>query len=673
MPQLQDTFEVIPDELRARPQWMAWQSPPTGNTNRRTLVSAHVGWGSSHTDQRSWASFAEAATKARELQAQLSNPSSPTDDICYAGLAYILTPQDPYVIIELNQCRDQPWALEVIAAFDSYTEHSPSGNGYRIIIRAEKPKGMANSSNKLHDRKLKLHASKGVIHLTGNRVEGTPPAILERQSALEDTCQPLLKRKPTTTTPPSSPTPDDDSAPSLEEQASQRLADSDAARKRQEYNTPLPNPETVFDPVTSIWGTDDDGNRKFKRPKGTVENLQRMLDAYGISVRYNDITRYEEVWRDGQPPPEDANLNVELVALKDIAIINNYPAANVMERREALGYDNRYNPVLDWVTSKEWDGGQHILDLFETLTLADNSEANRKWAWKLFRKWLLGAVALGTGRIEKFEFALVLVDPTGGLGKTSWFQKLCPLKSLQFSGDIIDPHNKDDMFRVMSKWLVELGEIDATFSASDIESLKAMLSREKDELRRPYAAHSRIYPRRTAFFGSVNSIEFLRDTTNNRRFWPIHVTAVNYAHSIDMQQVWAEALYHFDSGLETHYLDQSENQAIGDYNEQFREWTPSEELILAMLDPKKLKKTGEQARSMTAVQILHELGQRNPGQKDKARAGKILTKHFHKRTIRGTAFYTVPTPDYPQRSAVDAFASSTAANSDYAATKDPTF
>ena len=48
---------------------------------------------------------------------------------------------------------------------------------------------------------------------------------------------------------------------------------------------------------------------------------------------------------------------------------------------------------------------------------------------------------------------------------------------------------------------------------SEVESVKAFLSRENDHYRRPYGRYVKICPRQCVFAGTTNEDSFLRDDT----------------------------------------------------------------------------------------------------------------------------------------------------------------
>ena len=406
--------------------------------------------------------------------------------------------------------------------------------------------------------------------------------------------------------------------------------------ERAHLDMPLDSPQDVYHPSQIVWKQDKEtGELSFVRAQGTAENLARLVKSYGVRIRYNELSRDVEISVNGKRPTGDLARNVSLSLIEDLCRINAYPYTAAAGHLERLAAQDAYNPALDWVRSRRWDGGEHVRALFECLTLADESKT--AISWTLFRKWFLGAAAILSGHANKFEHVLILVDPLGGLGKTRFFNSLCP-KEFQADGVTLNPDDKDSVLLAVSKWLVELGEIGATFKKADIESLKAFLSRETDEIRPAYARAANQYQRRTAFFGSVNNVQFLMDDTNNRRFWPIQVAAVEYQHTVNVQQAWAEALALVEAG-ETWHLNPEENRAIAEHNDAFRSKDAVEELILSSYDPEDFRD-----RWLSATDVLRELGFDKPARSDSLKAGALLRKLYKHRMLRGTTVYLLPDP-----------------------------
>jgi len=396
----------------------------------------------------------------------------------------------------------------------------------------------------------------------------------------------------------------------------QHVRDND----RPDRNTPLSDPLSVFHRLqVKVKISKETGSEYLDEARGTAENLARLVQAYDMRVRYNQLSHDLEVWEGSTRITGDLARNAQLSVVEDICRINKYPYSVASSHFERLGMADAYNPALEWVEGKVWDGVERMEELFGCLTLA--RPEHRPQARALFQKWFVGAVALLAGITDEFSHALVFVDEAGGEGKTRFFRSWCP-HAYRIDGQLLDPRDKDSVMLVTSNWLVELGELDATFKKSDIAQLKAFLSKNRDDLRPPYARATNTYQRRTAFIGTVNQLDFLVDDTNNRRFWPIQVGAVRHDHSIDMQQVWAECLVRARQG-ERYWLSREENRAIGDYTDDFRVQSGLEERLFLAYDS-----DVPATRWITATEVLAELGILGGTRSDQTRVGILLRKRF---------------------------------------------
>lgn len=232
---------------------------------------------------------------------------------------------------------------------------------------------------------------------------------------------------------------------------------------------PVDNPLAVYHPSQIEKRTSKDGGRlEFLRAHGTDDNLALLLGAYGVRVRYNEMARRVETWIGEHRLDGELSGNTNLALIERLCTINAYPYSRVAGNIWSVASRDTYNPALEWVRSKPWDGQDRIGELFRCLTLADQTKA--EIAELLFCKWMRGAAAILSGKASKFEHVLVLVDPNGGIGKTRFFDALCAEEFRASATLVVD--NKDSLLEVTRKWLVELGEIGATFSKSDIEALK---------------------------------------------------------------------------------------------------------------------------------------------------------------------------------------------------------
>lgn len=384
------------------------------------------------------------------------------------------------------------------------------------------------------------------------------------------------------------------------------------------------------------------------QPLNTRPNVERLLDNYSISAKYNEISKDVEVLVPGVSSGSDARDNCAVSEILSLAALNRLPMSNIEGHIKTIAVRNTYNPVRDFINQREWDGRSRFADLLNTISTPD--DYSRDLLAMLVRRWLLSAVAAAYLEAGFWSKGVLVFQGEQSLGKTAWFKALLPPdnRNLVKVGATIDPSNKDSVASAISHWLVELGELDATFRKADIAKLKAFISQDRDDLRRPYDRLESKYQRRTVFFASVNPKHFLADDTGNVRWWTIPVTAVNYEHGIDTQQLWAEVLSWFEAG-ERWWLDRDEEAMLEVVNEQHGQTDPIEEMILARFDWNSDRLAAY--IEMTATDVLLAIGQDRPTKSQATQCGNILRK-LTGRDVRRTSkgrFYLMPPKVFGQQ------------------------
>ena len=100
---------------------------------------------------------------------------------------------------------------------------------------------------------------------------------------------------------------------------------------------------------------------------------------------------------------------------------------------------------------------------------------------------------------------------------------------------------------------------------SDVEAVKAYLSRDVERYRPPYGRAEVSEPRRCVFAGTTNRSDYLVDDTGGRRFWPVAVTRIDIASlQWDRDQLWAEAVAAFRSGAPWWLTGEAEQEAAAE-------------------------------------------------------------------------------------------------------------
>jgi putative DNA primase/helicase len=358
---------------------------------------------------------------------------------------------------------------------------------------------------------------------------------------------------------------------------------------------------------------------KTPKPLNTLENFAALSRFLGVEYRMNMMTGEEIVHIPGMSVAEGCEANSAVTTMMSQAHLVSLPSSLVPEYMSMLCAQNPFHPAQQWVESKPWDGVSRIKEWLATITAKD--EALKE---KMMRRWAISAIAAlyKLGGVSAHGVLTLLGDQ--GIGKTSWFLSLVP-KGLGFAKDgmILRPDSPDSVRQVTANWLVELGELDATFRKSDIAALKAFITQSSDIYRLPYAKKNTRNPRRTVFFASVNDSKFLSDNTGNRRYWTVDCTAINYRHQIDMQQFWAEVKTLYEAG-ETWFLDDAELASLNESNEQFMTLDPIAERIETRLDWEAAK-VDWAWRTATEVALL--IGLHNPSRSDVTRVATYLQKN----------------------------------------------
>ena len=353
------------------------------------------------------------------------------------------------------------------------------------------------------------------------------------------------------------------------------------------------------------------------RALSTIENLAEICRRLGVTVRYNVISKEEEIMIPDEAFSLDNRGNASIAWLMSWCERLRMPTGKVGDYITYMADRNLHNPVANWIQSKPWDGQSRLQDLYDTVA-SHGEEALKN---TIMRRWLISAVAAAFNPSGVSAHGVLVFQGAQYMGKTAWFKRLVPkdLGVVQ-DGMMLRPDDRDSVKQVVSHWLVELGELDATFRKSDIAQLKAFLTRDKDILRRAYARKESEFARRTVFFASVNPREFLHDQTGNRRFWVIECKSIDYDHGIDMQQLWAEVLTLYQAG-EPWTLQGDEHESLEEHNKTYEVIDPIEELISSGL---RWSEPAAAWRWRSATEVLAELGRDTCTQGEATRAAHLI-------------------------------------------------
>lgn len=324
-------------------------------------------------------------------------------------------------------------------------------------------------------------------------------------------------------------------------------------------------------------------NGTIDRRFNVVTNRLEIRD-FNSDDEFSEITDYEEnsIW----VKLKHAGLKISIAMLH--SLLNS-------------DFSPRYNPFYDYFSGlAEWDRStDHIAALAGTVHTSDGA------FWELcLRKWITAMVASLLDD-DVVNHTVIVFTGAQGIGKTTWLLNLVPvqLKKYQFSG-VINPSSKDTLINFTECIHVNLDEME-TLTQAEQGALKELITKGNMRFRRPYGHYTDTLIRRASLTGSVNTSQFLNDTSGNRRFICIEVKDIDYMQRVEMDRVFAQALVLYKSGFQ-YWFDRSEIVQLMAHNDEFVFSPVMDELLLVYFEkvPESERFTREQLLTERNIYIL---------------------------------------------------------------------
>ena len=241
---------------------------------------------------------------------------------------------------------------------------------------------------------------------------------------------------------------------------------------------------------------------------------------------------------------------------------------------------NKINDVREYLQGLKWDGVKRVDRLLQDYLGAEDNAYTRA----VMRKSLCAAVARAVEGGVKYDYMPIFTGPQG-IGKSTF---LSILGKDWFSDSLTTFEGKEAAELIQGTWINEVGELTA-MTKQETSAVKQFLSKTHDIYRAAYGRTTNKYPRRCVFFGTSNDSEFLKDSTGNRRFWPVDVGIQKAKMSVwndlpgEVDQVWAEAYMYWMLG-EPLYLSKEVEKLAEEQQENHREAYAKEGVIREFLD-----------------------------------------------------------------------------------------
>jgi putative DNA primase/helicase len=166
---------LVPAELCARPQWVAWRHELRDGEPTKVPYRPDGHGRASTTDAATWGTLEDALLFVSTGE--------------YDGVGYVFSADDGFVGVDLDDCLDgerlHPDAGAIVSCLDSYTERSPSGKGVKVIFRAS-----LNGFPRHRTRKtgwggdFEIYDQNRYFTITAKHLRGTPTTVEPRQAEL---------------------------------------------------------------------------------------------------------------------------------------------------------------------------------------------------------------------------------------------------------------------------------------------------------------------------------------------------------------------------------------------------------------------------------------------------------------------------------------------------------
>ncbi len=218
---------------------------------------------------------------------------------------------------------------------------------------------------------------------------------------------------------------------------------------------------------------------------------------------------------------------------------------------------NSVREYFEYLVSQHPDATESDLDKFMTyikISSADGEEEalntgrpyapyNREAFRHFFIKSCLRLYTAYSKTPIPNDAVLVFVGKQG-IGKT----RLCKYMAMDVEryvdlGNKSAPFGSPDWVRhIIGKFIAELGEMNV-MRKSEVETIKSGISEVFDSLTPKFKEGVKSIPRTVNFLGTSNELEFLKDMSGNRRFFPLEMADIDhdglYANKHIIEKIWA--------------------------------------------------------------------------------------------------------------------------------------
>lgn len=360
-----------------------------------------------------------------------------------------------------------------------------------------------------------------------------------------------------------------------------------------------------------------------------MENDDRLIGLVGLDLFSGlQVKRRQTPWAsDGGEWTENDDFMLGLYLAQEHDLV--LAAIGDIEKGVAqAARSHAFNPVTDYLDAcaNAWDRQPRVATCFSAYWGAADSEYLRLVA----TMFMVGIAKRAYFPGCKHDYAPVF-EGGQGEGKST---ALSILAGQWFADTPFRMGEKDGFLSIQGVLLYEVAELEQ-FNRSEVTAIKAFMSSATDRFREPYGRRMKNVPRRCAFAATTNENEYFKDTTGNRRFWPVQTGRLNLdGLKRDRDQLLGEAVHLMRAGVK-HWPtrdqqvdiinDQQENREIPDV------WHGRVYEYVEGIDPDGKPSLAGKRDRVTAREILtkalhYELSKLGPAKQETMRISAIMRK-----------------------------------------------
>ena len=359
----------------------------------------------------------------------------------------------------------------------------------------------------------------------------------------------------------------------------------------------------------------EEKEKLYQSNTGSVTVFDKIINYIKkkYELRFNEIALEFEI-RTVNGDWTELNLNSLYIELTQAGINIAFNKLEILMRSHLISI---FNPFENYFQNLEkWDGENHIQRLISFVKTTDTEPFQIH-----FEKWLTRSVfcALKRGYINKQCF--VFYNTKQNSGKTSFLRFLIPPSLEKYYTEDIGV-DKDGLIALCKNFIINIDEL-SVMSKTDVNILKAFISKNTVNARLPYDRKSSLMYRTSSFCGSTNRSDFLTDETGSVRWIIFEVLEIDFGYSkeININQVWAQAYHNaferknYNPELTAEDLIENEKR-----NEKFKQITLEQEILITHFE-----KSENKNDFLTATEIMLAMSNALGVRMNNVKIGKALT------------------------------------------------